>query len=53
MHMPDPADALADRIEAALARIERAKQTSDAKHAALEREIEAGIAALDRLLETH
>jgi|GEM_PF-2625746 len=50
--MPDPADALAERIEAALARIERAQRAADTKHATLQREVEAGIADLDRLLES-
>ncbi len=48
--MPDPADALADRIEAALARIEAARGAEAAKLAALEEVVGASVADLDRLL---
>lgn len=51
--MPDQADALADRIEAALARIERAKSETAFKLERLEAEVEASVAQLDRLLETN
>ena len=48
--MPDTADALADRIEAALARIEAAQAAAAARHARLEREVEASVADLDTLI---
>lgn len=48
--MPDPAAALADRIEAALARIEAARSLAATKLAALEGVVEASVADLDRLL---
>ena len=48
--MADPALALADRIEAALTRIDAARAAAAAKQAALEAVVEASIADLDSLL---
>ena len=48
--MTDPAAALADRIEAALARIEAARAATSEKLATLERVVEDSVADLDRLL---
>ena len=49
--MADSATVLAERIEAALARIEAARGVAAARLAALEQVVEASVADLDRLLE--
>ncbi len=49
--MPDAATALADRIEAALARIEAARARTTGRFEALQQVVEASVAELDTMLD--
>ena len=50
--MPDDATQIADRLEAALTRIEQARAAATARLHALEAVVEGSVADLDQLLAT-